>query len=532
MIKSKGLCKQKRGDNEKRTKNYASRNEGTMKGKVFLVGAGPGDVGLLTLKGKEALEHAETVVYDSLVGEGVFRFIPQEAECIDVGKRAGNHKMEQSEINLLLLEKALEGKCVVRLKGGDPFMFGRGGEELELLAANEIPFEIVPGVTSPLAVPAYSGIPVTHRVFSSSVHIFTGHRKQGEPLQLDFEAMVRMGGTLVFLMGVSSLGEICRGLLAAGMEPQMPAAVLQQGTCAMQKKLILSLADMEKAVQRGVQAPAILVVGEVCALGNQFAWYEKLPLFGRKILVTRPRERSKVLADRLRSLGAEVLEVPTIRTERIAENRKLWQELERLIEYQYLVFTSPAGVNIFFEELRARGKDIRSLGMAQIAAIGMGTAKEVEARGLNCAWMPEIYDGEHLGILLGEVCKKGDKILIPRAAQGSRQLIQEIEKRVSVEIMDIPIYRTAYEEFPEVGDIWGQLKRREIQMAVFTSASTARGFAKAAAGIDFGQVWAVCIGAQTEAAAKELGMETVTAKAATIDSLAEACMAASVLADG
>lgn len=504
-----------------------------MKGKVFLVGAGPGDVGLLTLKGKQVLEHAEAVIYDSLVGGGIFQFIPQEAECIDVGKRAGNHKMAQKEINHLLLEKALEGKCVVRLKGGDPFMFGRGGEELELLAANEIPFEIVPGVTSPLAVPAYSGIPVTHREFSSSVHVFTGHRKQGEPLRLDFEAMVRIGGTLVFLMGVSSLGEICRGLLAAGMEPQTPAAVLQQGTCAAQKKLISSLADMERAAQRqGVQTPAILVVGEVCALGNQFAWYEKLPLSGRKILVTRPRERSKLLADRLRGLGAEVLEVPTIRTERITENRRLWQEFELLSAYQYLVFTSPAGVNIFFEELRGRGQDIRSLGMAQIAAIGMGTAKEVEARGLNCAWIPEIYDGEHLGILLGEICKEGEKILIPRAAQGNKQLIQEIEKRVSVEITDLPIYRTLYEEFPEIGDFRGQLERREIQMAVFTSASTVRGFAKAAVGIDVGQVWAVCMGAQTETAAKELGMKTVTAKAATIDSLTEACMAAAVLADG
>lgn len=504
-----------------------------MKGKVFLVGAGPGDVGLLTLKGREVLEHAEVVVYDSLVGEGIFRFVPQEAEFIDVGKRAGNHKMAQNEINQLLLEKALGGKYVVRLKGGDPFMFGRGGEELELLAANDVPFEVVPGVTSPLAVPAYSGIPATHRDFSSSVHIFTGHRKQGEVLQFDFEAMVRIGGTLVFLMGVSSLGEICRGLLAAGMEPQMPAAILQQGTCAAQKKLISSLADMEKEAQRqGVQTPAILVVGEVCALGNQFAWYEQLPLFGRKILVTRPRERSKMLADRLRSLGAEVLEAPAIRTERIAENCRLWQELENLFAYQYLVFTSPAGVRIFFEELRGRGKDIRSLGMAQIAAIGMGTAKEVEALGLRCAWMPEIYDGQHLGILLGEICKAGDKILIPRAAQGSRQLIQEIEKRVSVEITDLPIYHTVYEEFPEVGDIRGQLERAEIHMAVFTSASTVRGFAKAAAGMDLGQVQAVCIGAQTEAAAKELGMKTVTAKAATIDSLIEACMAAADLADG
>ena len=198
----------------------------------------------------------------------------------------------------------------------------------------------------------------------------------------------------------------------------------------------------------------------------------------------------------------------------------------------YLVFTSPAGVNIFFGELRRRGQDIRSLGRVQIAAIGMGTAKEVEARGLNCAWMPEVYDGEHLGILLGEICKEGDRILIPRAEQGSRQLIKEIEKRVSVEIIDLPIYRTVYEEFPQVGDIRGQLERAEIQMAVFTSASTVRGFAQAAAGIDFRQMQAVCIGVQTETAAKELAMKTVTAKAATIDGLVKACMAAADSADG
>lgn len=503
------------------------RSERTVNGKVFLVGAGPGDVGLLTLKGKEILEHAQVVIYDSLVGEGIFSFIPQEAERIDAGKRAGNHKMSQEEINQLLLEKALEGKNVVRLKGGDPFLFGRGGEELELLAENGISFEVVPGVTSSLAVPAYSGIPVTHRDFASSVHVFTGHRKQGEPLQLDFEAMVRMAGTLVFLMGVSSLGEICQGLLAAGMEPQISAAILQQGTCAAQKKLISNLAEIEKeSEQQGVRTPAILVVGEVCALGKQFAWYEKLPLFGRKILVTRPRERSGSLADRLRKLGAEVLETPTIRTERVAENHKLWQEFERLSEYQYLVFTSPTGVKVFFEGLRERGHDVRILGMAQIAAIGMGTAKEVEARGLNCAWMPEIFDGKHLGILLGEICRAGDRILIPRAAQGSQHLIREIEKRVSAEITDLPIYRTVYEEFPEVGDIRGQLERGDIQMAVFTSASTVRGFVRAAAGIDYGHIQAVCIGTQTKAAAEETGMKAVTARVATIDSLVEACVEA------
>ena len=496
-----------------------------MTGKVFLVGAGPGDAGLITVKGKEILMQAEVVVYDSLVGEGIFNLIPEYAEMIDAGKHAKCHTMEQEAINQFLVEKALEGKCVVRLKGGDPFLFGRGGEELELLAGRGIPFEVVPGVTSAFAVPCYNGIPVTHREFASSVHVFTGHRRHGEPLQLDYQVLARLSGTLVFLMGLSNLGEICGGLLAAGMEPQTPAAVLQQGTCAGQRKIISNLANLPAETQRQeIQTPAIFVVGEVCALGNRFGWYEKLPLFGKKVLVTRPRERSKMLADRLRRLGAEVLEVPTIRLERIEDNRRLWKEFERLSNYQYLVFTSPTGVEVFFEELKEKGRDIRSVGEARIAAIGAGTAKALKERGLICELMPEIYDGCHLGILLGETCRDGDRILIPRAAQGNPQLIEEIERRVKAGITEIPIYRTEYGNPFQMPGIQKQFEQGLIHMTVFTSASTVRGFAKAAEGLDFGLVQAVCIGAQTEAVARELGMKAVTAKRATVDSLVDACL--------
>lgn len=504
-----------------------------MKGKVFLVGAGPGDAGLLTIKGREILEQAEVVIYDSLVGEGIFKFIPRNAERIDAGKHAGNHKMTQDEINQTLLAKALEGKCVVRLKGGDPFLFGRGAEELELLTEKGIPFEIVPGVTSAFAVPAYNGIPVTHRDFASSVHVFTGHRKGGEPLALDFDVLARLSGTLVFLMGVSALGEICQGLLKAGMDTQTPAALLQKGTCAGQQKIISSLADMEDAAATGgVQTPAVLVVGEVCALGKRFSWYESLPLFGKKILVTRPKERSGTLADRLRRLGAEVLEIPAIRTERIAGNLRLWEEFGRLGKYQYLVFTSPAGVNIFFDELRERGHDIRVLTAVQIAALGMGTAKEIHNRGLNVAWIPRTQDGKHLGILLGEICRDGEHILIPRASQGNLQLIEEIKKRVSVEIVDLPIYRTIYENSKELTEVRGQIETGQIHMTVFTSASTVRGFARAVEGMDYGLVQAVCIGTQTETAAKELGMKTVTAQTPTIGSLVESCLQTAVMQGG
>lgn len=520
-----------------------------MTGKVYLIGAGPSDVGLLTIKGKEILQKAQVVVYDRLVGAGILALIPEEAEAIDVGKRAGNHTMPQEKINQLLLEKAQQGKQVVRLKGGDPFLFGRGGEELELLLEHDIPFEIVPGVTSAISVPAYNGIPVTHRDYTSSVHIITGHKKQGERLELDFEALVRLKGTLVFLMGVSALPDICKGLIDAGMESDMPAAVLQQGTTAGQKKIIATVATLSQEVKKqGIQTPAIIVVGKVCALGNSFDWYEKKPLFGKKILVTRPKERSGILSGKLREAGAEVVEMPAIKTVSIPNNKRLEEELPHLNEYQYLAFTSPAGVNVFFDTLRQQGKDIRSIGTAKIASIGAGTRRELEQRGLFCDLIPEIYDGEHLGILLGETAQKGEKILIPRAKEGNQQLLSEIAKRTEAEITDLPIYETVYEP--------ARFLPEHIDMAVFTSASTVRGFAQAVNQqslqeaqpvhtekqqslqevqpvhakmqtgkfMDISKIQAVCIGKQTQAAAKELGMNTITAREATIDSLVECCI--------
>lgn len=252
-------------------------------GKVWLVGAGPSDIGLLTLKGLRVLEQAQAVVYDQLVGLEILLRIPAGAEAIDVGKQAGNHKKTQEEINRILLEKALEGKRVVRLKGGDPFLFGRGGEELELLRAHGVPFEIVPGVTSTLAVPAYNGIPVTHREFASSVHIITGHRKEGETLDIDFQSLTKGGGTLVFLMGVRSLPEIVRGLLDAGMPADTPAAVLERGTSAGQRRVVAALGELEdEAGKQGIGTPTIIVVGEVCKLAEAFAGTSSSRCSGRK----------------------------------------------------------------------------------------------------------------------------------------------------------------------------------------------------------------------------------------------------------
>ena len=496
-----------------------------MKGKVWLIGAGPGDMGLFTLKGKEILSQAEVVIYDRLVGDGILSCIPTEAEAIDVGKCAGNHKVPQEEISKILLQKALEGKRVVRLKGGDPFLFGRGGEELELLSEYGISFEIVPGITSAIAVPCYAGIPVTHRAYASSVHIITGHRKTGETLNLDFDALVRLSGTLVFLMSVSSMEEICNGLIRAGMKKDTSAAVVSQGTCAGQKKVFADLEHLtDEVISRGLKAPAVLVVGDVCKLGNDFAWREALPLFGKKILITRPKERSGTISRKLRDLGAETLEIPSIRIEPVLHNQKTEEEMERLSDYQYIVFTSPSGVSVFFDGLKQEGKDIRSIGNARLAAIGQGTKHELEERGLVCEFMPEIYDGEHLGILLGEVCKDHERILIPRAAQGNPKLIEEIKKRTKAEITDMPIYRTVYEKSPELIDIREQIKQGEIHMVVFTSASTVRGFVNMTEGLDYRMVNAVCIGRQTESAAETFGMQTFTAENATIDSLIDVCI--------
>ena len=490
-------------------------------GKVWLVGAGPSDAGLLTIKGKEVLADAEVVVYDRLVGSEILAMLPKQAECIDAGKRAEYHTIPQEEINHLLLRKAREGKRVVRLKGGDPFLFGRGGEELELLEEHGIAFEVVPGVTSALAVPAYSGIPVTHRGCASSLHIITGHKKKDQPLDIDFEALVRTKGTLVFLMGVAALPDICSGLLAGGIDPAMPAAILQQGATAEQKKIFATVSTLEAEVKsQGIDPPAVIVIGQVCTYGEKFSWYEKLPLFGARIVVTRPKDRSAGLSQKLRKLGAQVLELPAIRTKMIEPNPVLEAAIRKLSSYQFLVFTSPAGVKYFVETMRQMHCDIRCFANGKIAALGSGTAKELENYGICADLVPTVYDGRHLGMLIGDVCKEGDRILLPRAAKGNPEVIREIEKRKQVVITDLPLYDTAYEK-SEVLDERALFESGKISMAMFTSASTVRGFAHAVEGMDFHCVTAACIGQQTKAAAEAFGMKSFMAKEATVDALAD-----------
>ena len=498
---------------------------GPTPGKVWLVGAGPGDAGLLTLKGRDVLSKADVVVYDALVGDGVRALIPDRAERIFAGKRSGNHFLRQEETNHVLLTEAMRGRRVVRLKGGDPFVFGRGGEEPELLSASGVPYEIVPGVTSAFAVPAYNGIPVTHRDFCSSVHIITGHRRADHRYDIDFDALRRTGGTLVFLMGIAALPDICAGLLEAGMDGDTPATVLERGTTAKQHRICATLATLADVCARTtVQTPAIIVVGRVCGLAEQFAWAEARPLSGVRVLLTRPKELISGMAALLREKGAEVLENPAIETVPL-ESAALTAACEGLArgEYDWLVFTSPSGVRIFFRRL-LRDCDIRALGRVKLAAIGQGTQKALAEFGLRADFLPTVYDGETLGRELAAKCAPGTRVLIPRAAIGNAALPAALAA-AGCAVTDVATYDTVYAA-PGAVDLQSELAAGEIDFAVFTSASTVRGFAKSCPDADFQKVRAVCIGRQTEAAAAALGMPTVTAPTATLQALAETLEAA------
>lgn len=486
-------------------------------GQVILVGAGPGDPGLLTIKGREVLKNAEVVVYDRLVSPAVLDLIPEGAEKIDVGKEASHHKIPQWQINQILLDKALEGKRVVRLKGGDPFVFGRGGEELELLEQHGVPFAEVPGVTSAIAAAAYAGIPVTHRDFCSSLHIITGHARAGKPLTIDFEALVRTGGTLIFLMGVTAMPMIVKGLLEAGMDADTPAAMVEDGTLSRQRRCDATLSTLpERAAEMEIRSPAIIVVGKVCSLASRFDWFERLPLKGRTVLVTRPKERAGVLSDRLRALGANVWEHPCIETVPILPCPAMAEALEGLERYEWVLFTSPAGVEAMWSHLRRSGRDARALAGVRLAAIGPGTAKALGQCGLRADYVPEVYDAAHLGT---GVPAEG-RVLILRAEVGSQELTEALNRR-GITFEDVAVYRTNYEH-PRSQALKAAVNAGAVRYAAFTSASTVKGFVcSVGEDTDFSRLIGLCIGEQTAAEARRYGIEVRVAREATIDALAE-----------
>lgn len=488
-----------------------------MPGKVTLVGAGPGDPGLLTRKGLEALQKAEVVVYDRLVSPAILAMMPEKAEHIDVGKQAFRHPVPQDQINQILLDKALEGKNVVRLKGGDPFLFGRGGEELELLAEHGVTFEEVPGITSAIAAPAYGGVPVTHRNCCSSLHIVTGHQRAGKELDIDFEALVRTKGTLVFLMGVSALPQICRGLLDAGMEPAMPAAVVERGTTPSQRRISATLGTLPQAAEEAkVESPAVIVVGKVCALAEDFDWFDKLPLKGKRVVVTRPRERAGTLSARLRALGADVWEYPCIATVPLDPCPAVDSAMERLCDYEWLALTSPAGVEALWAWLDSHGKDARALGAVKLAAIGPGTDRELKKHGLKADYVPEVYDAAHLG----EGLPATGKVLALRAEEGSPALTEGLARR-NIACDDVASYRTVYEN-PRSQELRAAVEGTDGLLVTFTSASTVKGFVSSVGeDVNFSRMVGMCIGQQTAAEAKKFGIPVRVAREATMDALVE-----------
>ncbi|MGI8966386.1 MAG: uroporphyrinogen-III C-methyltransferase, partial [Limisphaerales bacterium] len=363
------------------------------RGIVYLVGAGPGDAGLLTLRGAELLARAEVVVYDALVNPELLKLAPKSAEIIYGGKRQQQHAIPQNELNQLLVAKARAGKCVVRLKGGDPYIFGRGGEEAEEIAAAKIPFEIVPGISSIAAAPNYAGIPITHRDHCSSFTVITGHEDPTkEQANIDWAQIAKTGGTKIILMGVERIGQIAASLVTHGMAAETPVAMIRWGTTGGQKSIEGSLGDIAEVVQQNnFSAPALAVIGDVVKLRKKLNWFENRSLFGKRIVVTRTRAQASELSQQLRERGAEVLEIPTIKIIAPTEQRVIAGVLLELNSYDWLVFTSPNGVTAFFDYFFKAFHDLRDIGGVRIAAIGPATAAKLKEFHLQVDLMPEEY---------------------------------------------------------------------------------------------------------------------------------------------
>jgi len=489
-------------------------------GFVALVGAGPGEIGLLTLRGKELIEKADVVVYDRLVSDDILQIIPPSAERIDVGKESSKHLVAQKEINRILLAKAMDGKFVVRLKGGDPFLFGRGAEELELLEQNQISFEVVPGITSAISAPSFAGIPVTHRDFCSSVQIITGHQKENEPLKINFEAIVRTGGTMIFLMGVSSIRNIADGLILAGMNKNTPAAVIENGTRPSQRKMISNIGSLyEESIRHKIKSPSIIIVGDVCKLSEKYDWFSQRLLFGKKIVVTRPKASEGTLSKQLKELGADVFDYPCIEIKEIMEKDQLNEIIADISAYSWLLFTSKNGVDIFFSYLKHQKQDLRILSSCKIAAIGNQTAKALSDYGIIADYVPEIYDGKHLGEGICKITSSSDRILLLRALKGNEEITDYL-KANGRQCRDVAVYDTVYlSENP--GKMKQVINETKDLLVTFTSASTVEGFINASPDVDLSGITGICIGNQTARMAEKYGIKHHVSDEATIESMIE-----------
>jgi uroporphyrinogen III methyltransferase / synthase len=491
-------------------------------GIVYLVGAGPGDPGLMTRRSLELIASADAILHDRLIPPGALDGARPDAELVYVGKQPGGHTMRQEEINELLMKLGGEGKRVVRLKGGDPFVFGRGGEEAQALREVGIAFEVVPAVTAGVAAPAYAGIPVTHRDAASAVAFVTGHEDpEKQDSALDWPALAAFPGTLVLYMGVGNLQGIARRLIEGGRSADEPVAVVERGTLAGQRTVTGTLADVHARVaEAGIRPPAITLVGRVARLREQLAWLEERPLFGRSVVVTRARAQASGLAARLATLGAEVLETPTIRIEPRPVAGEVRAAAEAIGEYALICVTSPNGASLLMDALAELGKDARALANATVAAIGPGTAAELARRGIRADVVPERSVAEALVQALEDVPVQGRRALVARAAE-ARDLLPESLRERGAEVDVVALYDTVAEPLSD-----GQLERAAgADFATFTSSSTVRFFNEAGGRVGE-RTRVVSIGPVTSETARELGMTVhVEADRHDIDGLVDALVA-------
>ena len=482
---------------------------------VHLVGAGPGDPGLLTVRGAEVLGRADVVVYDRLVHPSLMDLAPPDAMRVYVGKAPGRAEIEQPDINALLVEHGRAGRAVVRLKGGDPFVFGRGGEEAEALAAAGVPFEVVPGITSAIGAPAYAGIPVTHRGTSTHFTVVTGHEDPAKgSADVDWEALAKAGGTLVILMGAGRVGDIAARLVAGGRPPETPVAAVRNGTRAEQQTVRATLATIADA---GVRAPAAIVVGEVAGL--DLAWFETRPLFGRSVVVTRAREQTSALRHRLESLGAAVIELPAIAIEPLAFH------VPDLSRHAWLVFTSANGVAAFFDRgLAPAGLDARVLAGLRVAVIGPGTANALTTRGVRPDLLPERFVAESLLEAFPPPSTEGERVLVARAEQARDVLPAGLSER-GYEVDVLPVYRTVTAT-PDPTAL-ERVRTGGVDALTFTSSSTVTNLCDLLGAVPAPQPLVVSIGPVTSKTAKERGLRVdVEASEHTIDGLVAALLRA------
>lgn len=499
------------------------------KGKVYLVGAGPGDPGLITVKGIKCIEAADVLIYDYLASPALLSLASPEVAVIYVGKKEGTHTLPQDEINRLIVQKALEGKTVTRLKGGDPFIFGRGGEEAEALTVHDIPFEIVPGVTSAIAAAAYAGIPVTHRNLTSTLAFVTGHENPAkETSNIDWQSLARGIGTLVFFMGVKNLPHIVAKLMAHGKPPSTPVALVRWGTTPRQVTVTGTLETIVQEVAKaGLKAPAIIIVGEVVGLRPALKWYEGRPLMGKTIVVTRARKQASDLVSRLSDLGADCFECPTIRIEPLKDSGALDRAIRNISTYHWLVFTSVNAVSAFFNRLFALGKDARVLGHIRTAAIGPATADALLSYGFISDIVPDNYRGESVVAAFAEANIQGKYILLPRAEEARPVIPVELSKMGAL-VEDLAVYRTVQDR-RNVDRLVDLLKEKRADMITFTSSSTAKNFKALFEPNEFHALTAhipvAAIGPVTANTAESLGMKVaLTAESYTIPGLCDAVL--------